>query len=143
MTAILALLAKLPMWLYILIFAVCIIGVQQLRIHHAHAQVTALQGVANTLHEANQTNQATIVALKATNDKWARDNAANLANAKVYTDAALEYAKQQQAAAKSANEKLKALYAKQPDAKAWADLPVPAGVAHVADSMREQAGSPH
>jgi hypothetical protein len=143
MTAILALLAKLPMWLYILIFAVCIIGVQQLRIHHAHAQLTALQGVANTLHEANQTNQATIVALKAANDKWARENAANLANAKTYTDAAMEYAHQQQAAAATANAKLKALYAKQPDAKTWADVPVPAGVARVADGMREQAGSTH
>jgi uncharacterized membrane protein affecting hemolysin expression len=143
MTAILAILAKLPMWLYILIFAVCIIGVQQWRIHHAHAQVTALQGVANTLHEANQTNVATIATLEAANRKWADDNAANLANAKVYADAAMEYAKQQQAAAESANAKLRAIYAKQPDAKAWADVPVPAGVARVADGMREQAGSTH
>jgi uncharacterized membrane protein affecting hemolysin expression len=131
MTAILALLAKLPMWLYILIFAIAIIGVQQLRIHHAHAQVTALQGVANTLHEANQTNVATIATLEAANRKWADDNAANLANAKVYADAAMEYAKQQQAAAESANAKLKALYAKQPDAKAWADARMPDAVVRV------------
>jgi uncharacterized membrane protein affecting hemolysin expression len=135
-----AILAKVPMWIYILLFAACVIGVQQWRIHHYRAQATALQSVANTLHEANQTNVATIVALKATNDKWARDNAANLANAKVYADAALEYAKQQQAAAKSANEKLKALYARDSVAKAWADVDLPADVVSV---LREQAGSTH
>lgn len=131
MTAILALLAKLPMWLYILVFAVAIIGLQQWRIHHYRAQATSLQSVANTLSEANQTNVATIATLKAANDQWARENAASLANAKIYADAAMEYAKQQQAAAESANAKLRAIYAKQPDAKAWASVPLPADVAGV------------
>lgn len=128
----------IPIWLYILVFAVAVIGVQQWRIHHAHAQLTALQGVANTLHEANQANLATIATLKAANDKWARENAANLANAKVYTDAAMAYAKKQQAEADAAKAKLKAIYERQPDAKAWASVAVPASVTRV---LREQADS--
>jgi len=115
----------------LLVIALAAIGVQQWRIHHAHAQLIALQGVANTLHEANQANQATIATLKAANDKWARENAANLADAKIYTDAAMAYAKKQQAEADAAKAKLKAIYERQPDAKAWADIRVPDSVVRV------------
>lgn len=115
----------------LLALALAAIGIQQWRIHHAHAQLTALQGVANTLHDANQKNIATIATLKAANDKWARENAANLANAKIYTDAAMAYAKKQQAEADAAKAKLKAIYERQPDAKAWADARVPDSVVRV------------
>ena len=45
------------------------IGIQQWRVGHYKARADSLQSVANTLHEANVVNQATIVALKDVNDK--------------------------------------------------------------------------
>jgi hypothetical protein len=124
-------LRAIPMWAWILTAALCVFGVQQWRVGHYKARAESLQSVANTLHEANVANQATIATLKAANDKWARENAANLANAKIYTDAAMAYAKKQQAEADAAKAKLKAIYERQPDAKAWADARVPDSVVRV------------
>lgn len=115
----------------LLALAIAAIGIQQWRVSHYKARAESLQSVANTLHEANVANRATIATLKAANDKWARDNAANLADAKVYTDAAMAFAKKQQAEADAAKAKLKAIYERQPDAKAWADARVPDSVVRV------------
>lgn len=131
MTAILALLAKLPMWLYILVFAVAVIGAQQWRIRHAHAQLTALQGVANTLHEANVANQATIVALKRANETWAGKYAADVAKASKEAQDATAYAEQQHRAAQSAQKALHDLSQAHPEVRAWADVVVPPSVVRV------------
>jgi hypothetical protein len=122
---------KIPLLAWLALAALCVIGIQQWRVSHYKARAESLQSVANTLHEANVANQATIATLKAANDKWARDNAANLADAKVYTDAAMVFAKKQQAEADAAKAKLKAIYERQPDAKAWADARVPDSVVRV------------
>ncbi|THD06120.1 hypothetical protein [Rhodanobacter lindaniclasticus] len=124
----------IPIWAYIILAALLAIGIQQWRVSHYKARVESLQSVANTLHEANVANQATIKALQAANDKWARESAANLANAKIYTDAAMAFAKKQQAEADAAKAKLRAIYERQPDAKAWADARVPDSVVRVLTS---------
>ena len=107
------------------------IGIQQWRIQLSNQRIVTLQSAVLTFQSAQTTNLATIATLKAANDKWARDNAANLADAKVYTDAAMAFAKKQQAEADAAKAKLRAIYERQPDAKAWAGARVPDSVVRV------------
>ena len=125
----------LPMIVKILAAALlaCLIciGIQQWRVSHYKARIITLQSAVLTFESAQTTNLATIAKLQRANDKWARDNAANLADAKVYTDAAMAFAKKQQAEADAAKAKLRAIYERQPDAKAWADAHVPDSVVRV------------
>lgn len=107
------------------------LGVQTWRASHYKTQAITFKSAVLTFKSAQATNLATIATLKAANDKWARENAANLANAKIYTDAAMAYAKKQQAEADAAKAKLKGIYERQPDAKAWADARVPDSVVRV------------
>ena len=127
--------SPLPMIVKILAAALlaCLltIGIQQWRIQLSNQRIITLQSAVLTFESAQTTNLATIAKLQRANDKWARDNAANLANAKVYTDAAMAFAKKQQAEADAAKAKLKAIYERQPDAKAWAAVALPASVARV------------
>lgn len=134
MTAVLALLAKVPIWAWALLIALGVIGWQHVEVSHYRAQATSAKAAVVAVKAANAANLATIVALKAANDRWARDNAANLADAKVYTDAAMAFAKKQQAEADAAKAKLRASYERQPDAKAWADARVPDSVVRVLTS---------
>ena len=115
----------------LLLASVICIGIQQWRVGHYKARIITLQSAVLTFESAQTTNLATIAKLQRANDKWARDNAANLADAKVYTDAAMAFAKKQQAEADAAKAKLKAIYERQPDAKAWASVRVPDPVVRV------------
>lgn len=128
-----------PIWVYVLLFAICVICAQQWRVHHYRAQVAALQGVANTLHDANQTNLATIDALKATVDDWKHKCAANEPEARQQAQLSVEADAKQQAGAHKTIQALQATYDREPTVKAWADTRVPAAVA---DRLR-QAGNPN
>ena len=120
-----ALLAKVPMWAWILVAALLVIGVQQWRVHHYRAQAASLQGVANTLHDANLANQATIVALQATADDWARKCSANQPEARQQAQASAQGDAKRRAQAADSIKNLR--YQVQHDAivKSWADVPVP------------------
>lgn len=131
MTAILALLAKLPMWLYILVFAVCVISVQQWRVHHYRAQAAALQGVANTLHDANQTNLATIDALKATVDDWKHKCAANELEARQQAQASVAADRKSNARLDANIKTLHKEAAHDVSVKAWYEQPLPAAAVRV------------
>lgn len=112
---------------------VCLIGlsVQTWRASHYKARAESLQGVANTLHEANVANQATIVALKRANETWAGKYAADVAKAAKEAQDAIAYAEQQRRAARDAQEALRHAYASHPTAKAWADVVVPESVSRI------------
>lgn len=107
------------------------LGVQTWRASHYKARAESLQGVANTLHEANVANQATIVALKRANETWAGKYAADVAKASKEAQDATAYAEQQHRAAQSAQKALHDLSQAHPEVRAWADVVVPPSVVRV------------
>ena len=116
----------MPIWVWILTAALCVIGIQQWRVHHYKAQAASLQGVANTLHEANQTNAATIASLNATIGEWKDKCTANQPEARQQAQASVQDDAKRKATADTNVKNLR--YRVQHDAivKSWADVPVPA-----------------
>lgn len=121
----------IPIWVYVLLFAICVIGVQQWRVHHYRAQVVALQDVANTLHDANQTNLATIDALKATVDDWKRKCAANEPEAREQAQASVAADRKSNARLDANIKTLHAEAQNDVSVKTWYEQPVPAAAVRV------------
>lgn len=107
------------------------IGIQQWRVSHYKARAESLQSVANTLHEANVANQATIAALKSANDQWADKYAADAAKA----NAAAEASRQSDAARidklTQLSKRLAELIKHDANVKNWSVTDVPADVVRV------------
>ena len=122
------------MWAWILTAVLLVIGVQQWRVHHYEAQAASLQSVANTLHDANQTNVATIASLLAAVNEWKRKCAANEPQAHHEAELSVQGDAKRQASAQKSIKSLQATYEREPTVKAWADVPVPRVVA---DRLRE------
>lgn len=137
MTAILALLAKIPILAWILIAALVVIGWQRAQIRHERAQVVALQGVANTLHDANQTNLATIDALKATVADWAQKCTAEVHEARRQAQLSVQADAKRNAEYDVYVKKLHAEAKHDVYVKNWLDMPVPAAAVR----SLQQAGS--
>ena len=126
------------MWARILTAALCVIGIQQWRVHHCKAQAASLQGVANTLHDANLANQATIVALQATADDWARKCSANQPEARSEAQASVQGDAKRKATAADSIKNLRYQVKHDAIVKSWSDVPVPA-VAF--DSLRKNGST--
>lgn len=124
-------LRSIPMWAWILTAALCVFGVQQWRVHHYKAQATALQGVANTLHDANQSNLATIDALKATNADWASKCKANEPEARQQAQLSVAGDAKRQAESAASVKKLRESANHDASVKTWMDGSVPADVVRV------------
>lgn len=116
-----------------ILLLVCLIGlgVQTWRASHYRARAESLQGVANTLHEANVANQAAIADLRAANEAWAGKYAADVAKASKEAQDAAAYAEQQHRAAQNAQKALHDLSQAHPEVRAWAESAVPADVVRV------------
>lgn len=138
MTAAWLFLSKIPIWVWLALLALGVIVVQHIEVDHYKAKTVAMTKAVKTFDDAQKTNLATIATLEAANKLWADGSAAKTkAAAKEAADAQL-YAKQQQDIAKAATNKLRALYAHDPAAKAWSDAIVPPDVA---EQLRAGAGS--
>ena len=118
----------------LLALALLTIGIQTWRVSHYKARADSLQAVANTLHEANQTNLATIADLQVANRQWADKCTANQPEARQQAQLSVQGDAKRQAAAQKSIKSLRATYEREPTVRAWADVPVPRVVA---DRLRE------
>ena len=137
---ILALLRKVPIWVWLALAAAGVIGWQHVEISHYRSKVAALQAQSAAYVAAQKTQLATIATLQAANKGWAAKYDADMAMGKSYTDAAMRYARQQQAAADATSHKLRVIYDNVPAARQWAAAAPPAAVVQ---QLRDNAGSPH
>ena len=138
MSAVLAVLGKVPLWVWIALLAAGVIVVQHLEVKHAKAQIIALNTETDSLKASAYANLTTIAKLEAANKQWASKDAADLALGKTYADAAEQYSQQMQAQRNAAQTTIQRIYTHDPSARQWAALPVPVGIA---DSLRANAGS--
>ena len=119
------------MWAWILAAALCVTGVQQWRVHHYRAQATALQGVANTLHDANQTNVDTIASLNATIGEWKDKCSANQPEARQQAQASVQGDAKRKAKADANIKTMRKEAEHDVSVKAWYGQPVPADLVRV------------
>lgn len=134
------LLRKVPLWAWLALAALCVIGWQHIEISHYRSKIADVQAQSAAYVSAQQTQLATIATLQEANKRWASKDAADLALGKTYADAATQYAQQQQAQKQSAQHTIKVIYAHDPAARQWADGRVPAAIA---DQLHANAGNPH
>ena len=139
MTVILALLRKVPLWVWLALAAAGVIGWQHVEIVHYRGKVGALQAQSAANVAAQKAQLATIAALQLANRGWADKYAVDMAMSKSYTDAAMRYARQQQAAADASSHKLRVIYDNVPAARQWAAAAPPADVVR---QLRDNASGP-
>ncbi len=140
MTAVLALLAKVPVWVWLALAAAGVIGWQHLEISHYRSKVAALQAQSAAYVATQKTQLASIAALQLANRGWAAKYAADMAMSKSYAEAAMRYARQQQAAADASSHKLQVVYDNVPAARQWAAQVVPESIAK---QLRMNASAEH
>jgi len=138
MTTILALLAKLPWWLYVALALFAIIGFQALEVHHYKSSEATYKASDAIYQSAQKTNLATIATLKAANLLWSSsaDKQQELAATSIGQDAS--YASIQAQNEAKANQNLKVIYERVPAARTWSTVPVDLSVAA---QLRANAGS--
>ena len=134
MTAVLSLLAKVPLWAWALLIALGVIGWQRIEVSHYRDKTVTLQSVVETFESAQATNLATINALQVTNTDWASKCKANEPEARHEAELSAQGDAKRQATAQKSIKLLQATYEREPTVKAWADVPVPRVVA---DRLRE------
>lgn len=127
----------IPVWAYITLAALLLIGVQQWRVSHYRSQAETFQSAVVTFKSAQTTNLATIHTLQAANADWASKCAANQPEARQQAQLSVAGDARRQAEASKSIESLRATYEHEPTVKAWADTRVPAAVAY----RLRQAGS--
>lgn len=140
MSAILGLLAKVPIWAWALLACAGVIGVQSIELHYDRQAIASYKVGAKSYSDAAATNLQTIASLKASNTAWAAKYAADMAMGKTYTTAAVQYALQQQAQNTKARQTIERIYVHDPSARQWGDAPVRADAVGV---MRDNAPDAH
>lgn len=138
MTAVWALLAKVPLWAWVLLIALGVIGWQRVELRHCEARAVTLKSAVSTFQDAQTTNLSTIATLERANTDWADKCKANQPEARQQAQLSAQADAKRQAGAAKSIKSLQATYASEPTVKAWADTRVPAAVA---DRLRE-AGNP-
>lgn len=118
----------------LLALAIAAIGIQQWRVSHYKARAESLQSVANTLHDANVANQATIVALKAANAEWADKCRADEPLARSEAEKAIQYESRQHVAVAQSIAAMKVTYEHDPTVKAWASVALPDAAVRVLEA---------
>lgn len=131
MTALLALLGKVPVWIWLALIALGVIGWQHIEVTHYKAAAVSAKAETVAVKAANVANLATITKLEQANRDWADKYAADVATATKAAQDAKTYAEAQHRAAQAAQKALNDAYAAHPDAKAWADSVVPSSVVRV------------
>jgi hypothetical protein len=119
----------IPWWVYVIVLLSAGCAVQTIRLDHEEKDSSNLQSTVSAFQTTQKTNIATIDQLKLVNQGWSDKFDQEVANSKVYLDAANDYAQQQQAKAKKAQSTLDSIYAKNPQARAWSVAPVDISVA--------------
>ena len=109
----------------LLLAALVCIGVQQWRVSHYRSQAVTFKSALDTFQSANQTNLATIVALKAANTDWASKCAANEPQARHEAKLSAQGDAKRQAGAQKSIKSLQVTYEREPTVKEWADARVP------------------
>ena len=140
MTVILALLRKVPLWVWLALAAAGVIGWQHVEISHYRSRITSMQAQSAAYVATQRTQLATIAQLQLANRGWAAKYAADMVVGKSYTDAAVSYARQQQAAADASAHKLQVIYDNVPAARQWAAAMPPVAVTR---ELRDNARGPH
>jgi hypothetical protein len=125
MTAVLSLLAKVPLWAWVLLIALVVIGWQRAEVSHYRAKTITLQSAVKTFESAQTANLATIKVLLAANADWASKCKANEPEARHEAELSAQGDAKRQAAAQKSVKSLQATYAREPTVKAWADTRVP------------------
>ena len=139
MIAILALLRRVPLWVWLALAALAVIGWQHVEITHYRSRAAAMLAQSRAYADTQRSQLATIATLQAANRQWASKYAADMAVGKSYTDAAMQYAKQMQDAAHASAQKLRVIYDNVPSARAWAAASPPADVVR---QLRDNASGP-
>ena len=140
MTAALALLRRVPIWVWIVLVLLAIVGVQRAELSHYRASAATDATTITALRQAQTTNLETIATLRTANAQWAQKYAAQLQNAKVYVDALRDYSTKLEAKKTAAEHTIQVIYEHDPSARAWASEPVPVAVA---DRLRDGARRPN
>ena len=133
-------LRKVPIWAWLALGAAGVIGWQHIEIGHYKAKIATVQAQSAAYVAAQKSQLATITALQLANRGWAAKYKKDMALGKTYTDAAMRYARQQQAAADASSHKLRVIYDNVPAARQWAAAAPPAAVVQ---QLRDNAGSSH
>lgn len=140
MAAALALLRRVPIWVWVLIASLAVIGVQRVELSHYRARAATDAATIASYRDAQATNLAALATLRLANTQWAEKYAAQLQNAKVYVDALRDYSTKLEAKKTAAEHTIQVIYEHDPSARAWADQPVPVAVA---DRLRDGARRSH
>lgn len=140
MTVLLALLRRVPIWIWAVVVLLGIVGGQQRVIHRQQVYVRQARASTKEAVDALGTANAAIVKLQTANRQCVDENAANLARAKTYFDAARDYAAQLQAQKDKAEHTIQVIYEHDPSARQWGATRVPPAIA---DQLRAGARRPH
>ena len=140
MIAILSLLRKVPVWVWLALAAAGVIGWQHVEVRHYRSKIALLQAQSSGYAAGQRAQLATIAQLQLANRGWAAKYAEDMAVGKSYTDAAISYAHAQQSAAHASAQKLRVSYDNVPAARQWAAAAPPAAVVQ---QLRDNAGSSH
>ena len=116
------------------------VGIQQFVIHRQRVDVVQARTYAKEAVDALGTANAAIAKLQTANRQCVDENAANLARAKTYFDAARDYADKLQAQKDKAEHTIQVIYEHDPSARQWGATRVPPAIA---DQLRAGARRPH
>jgi len=133
----LAILAKVPLWCWILLVCLLVMTGMYIDIRFLTADLAKEKAQNAAYVSVQQSQLSTIATLTVANHKFAADAQSEAALSKTYLQAEIDYANQQQAKAKKAQSSLDAIYAQHPESKAWSVLPVDLSVS---SELRANAG---
>lgn len=122
---------KLPIWLYIALTALLVIGVQQWRVHVSNQKVATFQSAVTAFQSAQQTNLSTIATLQRANDDWAGKCEANQPEARHEAELSVAGDIKRHAAADANIKTLHNEAEHDVSVKTWLEQPVPTGIARV------------
>lgn len=128
---VLALLAGIPMLFYVIALALCVIGVQQWRVHHYRTRAETFQSAVDTFKSAQTTNLATIAKLQGANADWADKCKANQPEARHEAALSVQADAKRQAAAAANIKTLRSEAEHDVSVKAWLAQPVPDSVTRI------------
>lgn len=136
-SAALAIISKVPLWVWIALVAAGVIVVQHLEVNHYKAQASALVTESASLKAAQYASLSTIETQRVALKQWADKYKADMENGAVITKQAAQFAADQRHANQTSQQKLRVIYEHFPSVKAWAaarSAPVA-----VVDRMRDNA----
>lgn len=128
MTAVLSLLAKVPLWAWALLIALVVIGWQRIEVSHYRAKTVTLQSAVVTFESVQKTNQATIGTLQRANADWASKCKANEPRARHEAELSVQGDAKRQAKTQKSIKSLQETYEREPTVKEWADVALPKSV---------------